>query len=449
MTNIKDKKIGIIGAVRSGLAAAKLCKRMDGVPFVSDSGSADKLSESIDLLMREGIEFEIGKNSEKLLDCDLIVVSPGVPINLAIIEKAKTHGIKVISELEFAFQFNKSFVIAITGTNGKTTTTTLISHLLKKAGKQVVTAGNIGVAFSEVVDSIGENGFSVLEISSFQLDLIDTFRPNIATILNITPDHLNRYENKFDNYIASKFKIVENQSDKDTFIFNANDEVILKHLPAVSSRQFGFSTSEKLINGAYSLDGEIFFSESGKSEKVCDADVLAIKGEHNLMNALATVVVAKELNIDNETIALAFSTFENVEHRLEFVREIDGVAFINDSKATNPVSVYYALRSFDKPIRLILGGRDKGNDYSDIEKEVLKRVKKIYTVGESSEKIFNFFSGKVETEIYETFEETIRSAFAEASEGEIVLLSPACASFDLFTNYEERGKEFKRIVNEL
>ena len=449
MINIKEKKIGIIGAARSGLAAAKLCKRMGGIPFVSDGGNADKLTESIAELKKENIDFEIGGHSEKVFESDLIVVSPGVPSDADVIVKARKRGLKVIGEVEFASLFNESFIIAITGTNGKTTTTSLISHLLKFAGKEVVTAGNIGVAFSDVVDSIGAEGFTALELSSFQLDFIDTFRPDIALLLNITPDHMNRYENNFQKYIESKFRIVENQTEDDVFVFNAGDEVILKNLPALKSQQFGFSISEKLVNGAYAEKGKIFFSENGRAEEICDAEKISIKGEHNLMNALAATVAAKKLNIPNEAIEGAFATFENVEHRLEFVREIDGVKFINDSKATNTVSVYYALRSFDKPIRLILGGRDKGNDYGDIEAEVLKRVKKIYTVGESADKIFNFFSGKVKTEVYDSFEKTIKGAFNDADKGDVVLLSPACASFDLFPNYEERGKEFKRIVNDL
>ncbi len=449
MINIKGKKVGIIGAVRSGVAAAMLCKRMGGIPFVSDSGSSEKLTDSIKKLTKENIDFEVGGHTGKVYESDFIVISPGVPSDAPVITKAEKRGLEVISEVEFAFRFNKSFIIAITGTNGKTTTTSLISHLLKYAGKKTVTAGNIGIAFSDIVDSIGDDGFAVLELSSFQLDFIKSFRPNIALLLNITPDHMNRYENKFENYVASKFRIVKNQTKEDVFIFNADDEVILRNLSGLESRQYGFSLSEKLINGAYVENKELFFSEKGRSEKICSADSLSIKGEHNLMNALAAVAAAKKLGISNQIIEEAFSSFENVEHRLEFVRELNGVTFINDSKATNTVSVYYALRSFDKPVRLILGGRDKGNDYSEIENEVLKIVKKVYTVGESAEKIYNFFSDKVATEVLDTFEETIKTAFREAEEGEIVLLSPACASFDLFPNYEERGKEFKRIVNDL
>ena len=449
MININGLKIGIIGAVRSGVAAAKLAKRKGGIPFVSDSGNEEKLKTNILELQKEEISFEIGGHTDKLFESDLIVTSPGVPTDSEVIVKAIEKGKKVISEIEFAYLFNESTIIGITGTNGKTTTTSLMSHLLVESGYKVVTAGNIGIAFSDVVDSIGADGYSVLELSSFQLDFIDTFKPDYALLLNITPDHLNRYENKFENYIASKFKIALNQDSSDVFVFNATDEVILRNLPSLKSQQYGFSHNEKLINGAYHKDGKIYFSEFGNAEEVCSSAALSIKGEHNLMNALAVTVVAKKLNIENDKIENAFSTFQNVEHRLEFVREINGVKFINDSKATNVFSVYYALRSFKEPIRLILGGRDKGNDYSEIENEVLKRVTKIYAIGESAEKVKRYFSEKVTAEICDSFEDAIKRALKDSAKGDVVLLSPACASFDMFSDYEERGKEFKRIVNDL
>ncbi len=441
-------KIGIIGAARSGIAAAKLAKRKGFAPFVSDMRKVSEMQEIADELRKLEIEFEFGKH-EEIFNSDRIIVSPGVPLNSPVVLQAKEKGIEIIGEIEFAFEFAKCKIIAITGTNGKTTTTMLTSHLLDTAGLGNKFAGNIGIAFSEVVDLLGENDFAVLELSSFQLDAIKNFKPEIAALLNVTPDHLNRYENKFENYVASKFRIAENQTVEDYFIINAGDETILRNLPAVKSRVFGFSISEKLVNGAFAENGKLFFAESGTPEEICEIKDLALKGEHNLMNFLAVAVIAKILKIENETIAKAFSTFENVEHRLEFVREINGVKFINDSKATNTVSTYYALRSFEVPVRLILGGRDKGNDYGDILDEVKRRVVKIYTTGESAEKIYKFFSKEVETEIYSSFEEMVRSANEEAEAGEVVLLSPACASFDLFESYEERGKVFKKIVNGL
>ena len=444
----KVNKIGIIGAGRSGIAAAKLAKRKGLFPFVSDAGSLEKNAQAAEELNKLGIEYEFGKH-EKIFDSDLIVLSPGVPVYSEVVKTAEDIGIPVIGEIEFAYEFCVAKIIGITGTNGKTTTTMLTSHLLDVAGINNRYAGNIGIAFSDVADKLGKDDFVVLELSSFQLDTIKDFRPNIAALLNITPDHLNRYENKFENYIASKFRIAENQTEDDYFVINAGDEIILRNLPAVKSRVYGFSLNERLVNGAFAENGKIYFSESGTPEEVCDTETLSLKGEHNLMNYLAVTVIAKKIGIENEKIQQAFSTFKNVEHRLEFVREINGVKFINDSKATNTISTYYALRSFNSPVRLILGGRDKGNDYNEILDEVKKRVVKIYTTGESAEKIHSFFSDKVETEIYESFEDVIKSAYREAKSGEIVLLSPACASFDLFPNYEERGKTFKKIVNGL
>ncbi len=440
------KKIGIIGAGRSGLAAAKLAKRKGYAPFVSDAGKAETLQKLADELRANEIPFEFGRH-EKVFESDLIVLSPGVPIYSDVVQTAREKGIEVISEIEFAFRFSKSRIIAITGTNGKTTTTMLMSHVLNNAGIKNETAGNIGIAYSDVVDTLEENDFAVLELSSFQLDGIKDFRPDAAVLLNITPDHLNRYDNDFEKYAASKFRIAENQTADDIFVINAADETIRRNLPAVKSKIYAFAIGEKLINGAFEENGKIYFSESGTPEAVCDVNELSLKGEHNLMNFLAVTAVAKALKIENEHIRKAFATFENVEHRLEFVREINGVKFINDSKATNTVSTYYALRSFEEPLRLILGGRDKGNDYNEILDEVKKRVVKIYTVGESAEKIYGFFSPHVETEIYPDFETLVKSAKEEAKSGEVVLLSPACASFDLFKNYEERGEVFKKIVN--
>ncbi len=442
------KNIGIIGAARSGIAAAKLAKRKGFIPFVSDAKNPEQLQNVATELNELGIDFEFGKH-EKIFNSDLIIVSPGVPLYSEVVKKAIEKGIEIIGEIEFAYSFAKSKIVAVTGTNGKTTTTMLTSHLLNVAGINNKYAGNIGVAFSDVVDTLTEKDFAVLELSSFQLDSIKNFCPDFAMLLNITPDHLNRYDNKFENYINSKFQIVKNQTEDDYFIINAEDENILRNLPAVKSRVFGFAINERLINGAFAESDKIYFSITGKAEKVCDVNSLSLKGEHNLMNYLAVTAFAKLLGIDNETISKAFATFENVEHRLEFVRELNGVTFVNDSKATNTISTYYALRSFERPVRLILGGRDKGNDYNEILDEVENHVLKIYAIGESAKKVFDFFSSKIETEIYSDFAQAIQSAYSEADKGDVVLLSPACASFDMFKDYEERGRVFKEIVNGL
>ena len=447
MFDIKDKRIVIIGAARSGIGAARMAKKLGAIPFVSDSGSPDKLQSSIEIFKKENIEFEISQHSEKVLTGDLVVVSPGVPSDSEIIKKINLQAQKVISEVEFASRFCAANIIAITGTNGKTTTTALCGYLFEKCNKHIFTAGNIGLAFSEVATKTSEGDYVSLEVSSFQLDLIDSFKPKIAMILNITPDHLNRYENSVEKYALSKMRIFENQDSSDYLILNKDSVLLNEHFKESKSSLLYFSTKSKVKEGCY-LDGEkIIFISNDKKEFICNTSDLIIKGEHNIQNALPVIIAAKIFDLNNECIAEALRTFKGVEHRLEFVREIGGVTFINDSKATNIDSVEVALKSFNEPIFLIMGGQDKGNDYSSIEQLILDKVKKIYAIGSSAEKIFNYFHNKIKTEIKKDFNEVINSALSEARIGEVVLLSPACASFDMFDNYEHRGKVFKEVVN--
>lgn len=447
MLEVKNKKISIIGAVRSGLGAAKLAKHLGAIPFVSDSSSEEKLKASIEVLQKEKIDFEAGIHSEKVFDCDLMVVSPGVPSDSEVIKNAKSKNIKIISEIEFASSFCKANVIGITGTNGKTTTTSLCDYLFNECGVKSYSAGNIGLAFSEIAAKAKENEFVSLEISSFQLDLIDEFKPKVAMILNITPDHLNRYENSVEKYALSKLKIYENQDENDFLILSKDSELLNQYFKKPKSNIFFFSTSKKVSNGCYLENDEVRFVKNDLVEFSCKISDIFIKGEHNIQNAMAVIIAAKIFNLNNEKILEALKSFKGVEHRLELVREIEGIKFINDSKATNVDSVVVALKSFDDPIFLILGGQDKGNDYSMIEDLVIEKVKKIYAIGSSAEKIFNYFHSKVKTEIKKDFDEVINTALSEAREGDIVLLSPACASFDMFDNYEHRGKVFKEIIN--
>lgn len=447
MLDIKNKKITVIGAVRSGLGAAKLAKQLGAIPFVSDAGSEEKLKLSIEILQKEKIDFEIGKHSEKVFDCDLMVISPGVPSDAEVIRNAKNKNVKTISELEFASSFCKGNVIGITGTNGKTTTTSLCGYLFNECGIKSYEAGNIGLAFSEIAAAVKENEFVSLEISSFQLDLIDKFKPKVAMILNITPDHLNRYENSVEKYASSKLRIFENQNENDFLILSKDSDLLNQYFRKAKSKIFFFSTKKKVSNGCYLNNDEIKFVQNDVVEFTCNISDIFIKGEHNIQNAMAVIIAAKIFNLDNEKIVAALKSFQGVEHRLELVREIEGIKFINDSKATNVDSVVVALKSFDEPIFLILGGQDKGNDYSMIEQLVIDKVKKIYAIGSSAEKVFNYFHKKVKTEIKKDFDEVINSAISEARKGEVVLLSPACASFDMFDNYEHRGKVFKSIVN--
>jgi len=447
--NIEGEKISVIGAVRSGVAAAKLIKKLGGVPFVSDSGDSEKLKKSMTELQNKNIEFEIGNHSDRTFDCNLMVVSPGVPSNSKVITTAKSKGIKIISEVELASHYCAGNIIAITGTNGKTTTTSLCGYLFNHCGVKTYVAGNIGNAFSDIVLDVKENELVSLEVSSFQLDYIESFKPKVSIILNITPDHLNRYDNKIENYTQSKLRIFENQTPDDYLIINKDDLNLQKNINEQVSNKFYFSLNNNIDNGCYLSEDNIYFLENGIKKFECKTNDILLRGEHNWSNAMAVITAAKLFNLDNDKIISSLRTFKAVEHRLELVMEINGVRFINDSKATNVDSVVYALKSFGTPIHLILGGQDKGNDYNQLEEIVKKNVKQIYAIGSSAEKIKNYFSGKVKVEIYSTLEEATLSAFKNAERNEVVLLSPACASFDMFENYEDRGKQFKIIVENL
>lgn len=449
MKNIEGKKISIIGAVRSGLGAAKLVKRLGGIPFVSDSAPEEKIRQNLDVLAKEGIEFESGGHSDRVYDCEFIITSPGVPDNSEILTTARSKGIKIISEVEFASWYCKGTVIAITGTNGKTTTTSLTDHLLNECGVKTYAAGNIGLAFSQIVLDVKENECVALETSSFQLDYIETFKPKFSAILNITPDHLDRYEHDINNYIASKLNIFKNQDENDYLILNADDALTPKEISSSKVRKYYFSLKADVENGAHLKNDELVFKNNGVVEFSCKTTDLSLKGEHNFANAMAVIIFAKLLDLDNEKIKAALGSFPGVEHRLEFVRELDGVVYINDSKATNVDSVWYALRSFEQPLFLILGGKDKGNDYNQIKELVETKAKKVYAIGSSADKVFNFFHKTVKVEVKETLEDCIKAASSEARAGDIVLLSPACASFDMFNSYEHRGKVFKEAVNNL
>jgi UDP-N-acetylmuramoylalanine--D-glutamate ligase len=449
MIEVKGKQISVIGAARSGLGAAKLIKRLGGIPFVSDSGSKEKFVEAKSVLENEKIQYEMNGHTKKVFDCSLMIVSPGVPLNAEVLINARNKHIELISEIELAYHYCKGKIIAITGTNGKTTTTSLCGHVFNTCGFRTHVAGNIGLAFSELVTEVTEHEFVALEVSSFQLDLINQFKPDVAIILNITPDHLDRYDNNLQLYAESKQRIYSNQQEKNYLILNYDSETTIKYLKDYKSKSFYFSLNQKQNNGCYLSGDDVVFRINDSENFRCKRTDINIRGEHNLANAMAVISAAKVFNLDNEGITKALQTFENVEHRLELVREVDGIKFINDSKATNVDSVWYALRSFDEPLFLILGGQDKGNDYEQIKQLVIDKVKKIYAIGSSAEKVFNFFHTNVKTEIKETIEDAVNNAIKEARSGEVVLLSPACASFDMYDNYEHRGRIYKEAVNNL
>ncbi len=447
--DVKGKNITVIGAGRSGTGAAKLIKKVGGTPFVSDAGKENGLSGSINNLKESGINYETGTHSDKVYDCETMVVSPGVPADAVVLNNAREKNIKLISEVELAYEFCKGKIIAITGTNGKTTTTSLCGHIFNNCGFKTHVAGNIGLAFSEIALNVKESDFVALEVSSFQLDLIDKFKPAVAMILNITPDHLNRYDDDFEKYAASKQQIYKNQDKDDYLILNGSNETVLKYLKDHKSKSYFFSQNEEQNFGCYVENEDVIFRSEGDEKFRCSRSDIKIRGEHNLANTMAVIIAAKINGLANNKIVDALQTFESVEHRLELVREIEGVKFINDSKATNVDSVWYALRSFDEQIFLILGGQDKGNNYEQIKQLVIDKVVKVYAIGSSADKIFNFFHSSVKVEIKSTMKDVITSAINEARRGEVVLLSPACASFDMFDNYEHRGKTFKEAVNNI
>jgi len=444
--DIKGKRISIIGAVRSGVGAAKLANMMGAIPFVSDSSEKNKIINSISVFEKEKIEYEYGIHSEKVFDCDFLVTSPGVPSDSEVLTTARNKKIKIFSEVEFASWFCEGKIISITGTNGKTTTTALMTHTLNECGIKTYSAGNIGEAFSEIVLDVKGNEFVALETSSFQLDYIEKFKPMFSLILNITPDHLDRYNNSFQNYIESKVKITMNQNENDFFIYNADDKNTFVYMNNKRVPKLSFSLKNKVECGAYLHNNSMHYSWFGSDLNICSSSDLFIKGDHNIANALAVLSVAKTLNLPNTKIRDAFNSFKGVEHRIEFVDEINGIEFYNDSKATNVDSVWYALKSFSKPIYLILGGKDKGNDYNQIKDLVIERVKKIYAIGSSAEKVYDFFNEFIPVEIKETLADCVVTSLDDAKTGSVLLLSPACASFDMFDNYEHRGKVFKEAV---
>lgn len=444
-----NPRVVILGAGESGVGAALLASGKGLGVFVSDRG---KIREDYKKTLEDaGIEFEEGKHSQGLiLEAQEIIKSPGIPDTVPIVIDAKKKGIPVISEIEFAGRYTNATKICITGSNGKTTTTSLTYHLLKTAGLDVGIAGNIGKSFAWQL-SQQDHKYFVLELSSFQLDGIKDFKAEIAILLNITPDHLDRYDNSFDKYAESKMRITLNQTENDAFIRCTDDETInsLADGKEFSQKKYGFSIQRKTEEGAYADNKKVVFNLKGETFDMT-LEELALQGKHNIYNSMAAGIAAKLVGIRKETIKQCLSDFQNVEHRLESVANIHGIEFINDSKATNINSVWYALESLNNKVIWIAGGIDKGNDYTKLFELVKQKVKAIVCLGIDNEKLIDAFKDKVEF-ITETSsaEEAVSVAYYLARKGDTVLLSPACASFDLFENYEERGRKFKDAVKAL
>lgn len=443
------KRLVVLGGGESGVGAAVLAKVKGMDVFLSDMGMISEKYKSI--LNQHEISWEEGQHTQELiLNADEVVKSPGIPPTTPLMQKIIELGIPVISEIEFAGRYTDAKIVCITGSNGKTTTTLLIYHILKQAGLNVGLAGNVGQSLAYQV-ATADHDVYVIELSSFQLENMYDFKANIAVIMNITPDHMDRYDYKMENYVAAKFRILQNQTKEDYFIYWQGDPVITAQIAQLNiEAQLMPFNEDKLYDSAAWVDGKLVHFSTPQDVWEIPREDLALKGLHNLYNSMAAGLSASLLNIKKEKIRESLQDFEAVEHRLEHVATINGVRYINDSKATNVNSTWYALESMTSPTVLILGGKDKGNDYSEIEELVKNRVKAIVCMGKDNSKLLDFFKGKV-AEIHDThsIEEAVGVCHRIATDGDTVLLSPCCASFDLFKSYEDRGMQFKSQVKAL
>lgn len=443
---IRGRNIGVIGMARSGLAAAFLLDRMGGRPFVSDSKPEAKLTEPVARLRAAAIPFETSGHTSRLLGCDFLVISPGVPLSIPIVAEAREKGIPIFSEIEVASWVCRGRIIGITGSNGKTTTTTLIGEILKAGGLETWVGGNIGFPFSEFADRVEKHAVAVIEVSNFQLETIEDFAPHTALILNITPDHLDRH-GTFAEYKRAKLRITENQAASDLLVLNENDPELDPRTLVTDARVGSFSDGASARALAFVRDNLLHArTPDGKEVRIIGVTEIGIKGPHNLQNAAAAVVAAVRYGVKPEVIAEVLRTFAGVEHRLEEVGRIAGIRFVNDSKATNVDSVVYALRSIETPIYLIAGGRDKGGDFSQFIRVGMDKIKAVLAIGEARGLIFDALGQRFPVIMAESLEDAVQKAFDMARPGETVLLSPGCASFDMFDNFEHRGKVFKAAV---
>jgi UDP-N-acetylmuramoylalanine--D-glutamate ligase len=442
-------KIVILGGGESGTGAAVLARIKEYEVFLSDFNMLS--TEAKEMLDKYDIEYEEGyHDKEKILSAQLIVKSPGIPDTAPIVEDAVKLGIPVISEIEFAGKYDKAKKICVTGSNGKTTTASIIYFLLKNAGLNVGLAGNIGQSYAYQVATCNYD-YYVLEISSFQLDGMYDFKADIAVLLNITPDHLDRYNNEMESYIKAKFRITRNMSDKECFIFCADDEISISHLNKiiVKAKQLPFSQVKEVEEGAFVREDKMHVRYTDREYQMF-LNELSLQGRHNVYNSMAAAITGKVLNIRDKVVRESLSTFKGVEHRMERVLKVRNVIYINDSKATNVNSTWYALESISTPIVWIAGGKDKGNDYTPLLPLVKDKVNTIVCLGKENKKLHDAF-GSLAHNIFDatTAEEAVQIAYENANPGDTVLLSPACASFDLFKNYEERGNKFKEAVKNL
>ncbi|MCS7013432.1 MAG: UDP-N-acetylmuramoyl-L-alanine--D-glutamate ligase [Chloroherpetonaceae bacterium] len=464
-TEVKGKHVVIIGGKRSGLAAARLLRQHGAKVFLTEREPLkDPVLESE--LKRLKIEYEFGGHTEKIFDADFGIISPGVPSNAPVVRELEKAKIKLYSEIEMASWFCKAKIVAITGTNGKTTTTLLAKAIFERDGKEkgyrAFAVGNIGQPFSDYVDEMTERDVAVVETSSFQLEHCYTYKPKVAVITNITPNHLDRYAT-FEDYAAAKYRIYQKQTKSDALVVNLDNDTLRQHFGQKSVREklkmrflpisLERDLSRSFDECGYLKAGYLILKLNGQKEVLMREEEISnninFRGKHNVYNSLAAAVAARAMEVRTETIRESIKGFQGVEHRIEFVRELDGVQFINDSKSTSVDALWYALDTIPAPIVLILGGRDKGNDYSKVIPLVEQKVKRIVAIGESKDKIYETFSSKVAVQKVDTMDDAVRQAYKAARAGDTILLSPACTSFDMFSGFEERGEVFKRLVNSL
>lgn len=447
--NSSSSLLVVLGAAESGVGAAVLAKTQGQSVFVSDAGSIKPEYKAV--LTKHNIKTEEGQHSEEIiLSASEVIKSPGIPDKAPLLKKIKEKNIPVISEIEYAGRFSKACMVGITGTNGKTTTTLLTHHILKKEGLNVGLAGNVGKSLAMQVAQANHD-YYVIELSSFQLDGLFDFKCHIAALTNITPDHLDRYDYDVEKYAQSKFRICQNQTADDAFIYCADDELTQKYFPRekLKAHLYPFSIRKTLIEGAWLENNQLQITTNKHNFSMLIHE-LALQGKHNLYNSMAAGISARVLEIRKETVRESLSDFKNVEHRLEHVGSVHGIEFVNDSKATNVNSTWYALESFNKPVVLILGGVDKGNDYSMLTELVKEKVKGIVCLGTDNKKIIKAFKDIVPNIVeVGTAVEAVNTAYQMSKKGDVVLLSPACASFDIFENYEDRGRQFKKAVRAL
>jgi UDP-N-acetylmuramoylalanine--D-glutamate ligase len=450
MMELKGKKVLVVGLGKSGLAAALFLRRQGAHVTVSDVRSAEALAKDIPALLEEGIMVEAGGHG--LLTFrrqDLIVVSPGVPLDTPELVQVKSFGLPVIGELELAARFLKGRVVAITGSNGKTTTTALLGEILKQAGLATLVGGNIGVPVVSLIDQSNDGTWSVLEVSSFQLESTVEFHPNIAVILNITPDHLDRH-GTFENYARAKERIFAAQTERDFAVLNAGNTPAAEMASRLKAQVYWFSVENSVGQGAWLEDGFVVYraAKDSATEQVMPLRGIPLKGTHNVENVLAAVVAARLSGVTPETIRRAVEKFQAVEHRLEYVATVNGVEYYNDSKATNVDATAKAVAAFSSGIHLILGGKDKNSDYTLLASLLRERVSAVYTIGSAAAKVESHLRGVVSIHSCETLDKAVNAAAGAARPGEVVLLAPACSSFDQFENYEQRGRVFKQLVSE-